>query len=79
MAGGKVRALLCSNHDYLDGAERSKTAKDDVRKFMVAVVEKDFFMEAFDEFANNLVKELEKCCVSTGVTFRSKHMNREKL
>ncbi len=39
-------------------------------------------MDIFDEFASNLVRELEKCffsCVSSDVPFRSKHMKREKV
>ncbi len=85
MAGGKVRAVLCSlitDNDHLDGFERSKAAKDDIRKFLTAVVEKDSCMNDFDEFASNLVKELERCfftCVSAAVPFRSKQVKREKL
>lgn len=83
MASGTVRAVLCSiitDNDHLD-CERSKAAKDTVKQFLKSVM-KDACMDVFDEFASNLVKELEKCffsCVSSDVPFRSKHMKREKL
>ena len=80
----KVKAVLCSyitGYDHLDGEERPMAVKDDVRKFIAAVIENNS-CNIFDEFASNLVKELEKCffaCVSSDVPFRSKHVKREKL
>jgi hypothetical protein len=84
MAGGVLRAALCSiltDHDHLDGVERSKAAKDDVSQFLKAVIEKDSCMDVFDVFASCLVRELEKCfftCVSDA-PFRSKHIKRERV
>ena len=55
--------------------------KDDVRKFLSAVIDSNS-CNIFDEFATNLLKELEKCffaCVSSDVPFHSKHVKREKL
>lgn len=85
MAAGLVRAALCSiltDNDHLDCVERSKAAKDSVTQFLKSVMEEDSCMDIFDEFASNLVRELEKCffsCVSSDVPFRSKHMKREKV
>ena len=85
MASGNLKAALCSvltDYDHLDGVGRCKQAKDDVRKFMTAVMKNDSLMDIFDEFASNLIKELEKCffsCISSDVPFRSKHMKREKI
>lgn len=62
MAGGVVRAALCSivtDYDHLDCVERSKAAKDDVSQFLKSVMEKDSCMDVFDAFASNIVRELE--------------------
>ncbi len=67
MASGNLKAALCSvltDYDHLDGVGRCKQAKDDVRKFMTAVMKNDSLMDIFDEFASNLIKELEKCFFS---------------
>ena len=61
-ASGAVRAALCSlitGYDHLDGVQRSKAAKDDVRK---TIIGKDSCVDTFDGFSTNLVRELEKCC-----------------
>ena len=81
VAGGKVKAVLCcflTGQDHLDSVDRAKAAKEDVRRFLAAAIESS----SFDEFAAQLVRELERCffsCVSADAPFRSKHIKREKL
>ena len=57
-ASGAVRAALCSfitGYDHLDGVQRSKAAKDDIRKFLKTIIEKDSCVDTFDGFSTNLV------------------------
>ena len=57
-----------------------KKAKDDVRKFLQSVDDDEACR--FDMFASNLMNALERCissCISTGTTFRSKSVKKEKI
>ena len=84
MATALVRAALCSfltDPDFLDDGECSKTAKEEVRKFLQAITEDDCSLNLFDKLAASLMKALEKCffsCVSSHAVCRSKLVKREK-
>ena len=75
-----VRAALCSfiaDPDFKENDERSKAAKEQVRKLLQIITEDDSRQNRFDIL---VVKRLEKCffsCVSTEVC-RSKLVKREK-
>ena len=52
-ASGAVRAALCSfitGYDHLDGVQRSKAAKDDVRKFLLPFRSKHINEKSFGKF-----------------------------
>ena len=75
-----VRAALCSfitDPDFKENDERSKAAKEQVKKFLQIITEDDSRQNRFDIL---VVKRLEKCffsCVSTEGC-RSKLVKREK-
>ena len=61
MATARVRAALCSfltDPSFLEDVERSKTAKEQLRKFLQAIPEDD---SQFDTLGASLMKALEKC------------------
>lgn len=81
MSSGVVRASLCrfiTEPEFRQDVERSKTAREQVNKFLQVVTE-DSCVDLFDTFASNLVKRLEKCLYSCDVPFRSSSVRREKL
>ena len=84
MSTAVVRAVLCSfltDLDCLEGVERFKESREEVRKFVQAITKDDTHLSQFDSFASSLMKMLEKCFFScvTEDACRSKYVQREKV
>ncbi len=84
MSTAVVRSVLCSfltDQDCLEGVERFKGLREEVRQFVQMIAMDDTRLSLFDDFASSLMKMLEKCFFSciTEDACRSKYVQREKV